>query len=139
MGRLISVLALAVLLALVIAASACGTDDPFTIENLNSYGVFESVKPGEDFHRVLTHRDDPGAQEEGIKYVNGRMTFTGPGTDVMTRRKTEFNASIGTELVVVPNSYVSNECGDWAGVPSNRNSTYVPQYDDIVGEESVSW
>ena len=43
MGRLISVLALVVLLALVVAASACGTDDPFTVENLNSYGVFESV------------------------------------------------------------------------------------------------
>ena len=59
MGRLISVLALVVLLALVVAASACGTDDPFTVENLNSYGVFESVEPGEDFHRVLTHRYDP--------------------------------------------------------------------------------
>ena len=132
MGRLISVLALVVLLALVVAASACGTDDPFTVENLNSYGVFESVEPGEDFHRVLTHRDDPGAQEDGIKYVDGSMTFTGPGDDVMTRTKTRLNATISNRKMFVRASRFDSECGlEIAGA--------LPRYDDRIGEESRSW
>ena len=132
MSRFLCVLAMVVVLIMgaVGALVGCGSEDVFTEENLRSYRVFEAFAV-EYFDSVTTDKEDRSAQSAGVRYADGSTTVRGEGDDLLTRAKTQFNASISNRNMSVHQSYVGDRCGAMAGP--------VPKYDDLVGESSRSW
>ena len=40
---------------------------------------------------------------------------------------------------MVHNRHIDDRCGTWPSGPRGNKSTRLPEYDNVVGEESVSW
>ena len=102
----------------------------FTEENLRSYRVFEKLKPGKDFHKMIS--DD--------NYVRGEMTFWEDGDDSWApgmRLEASMSRVGRGKLRPQDKSSLEDECELNLGVQTEEKYL-LPQYDDAVGEQSYS-